>query len=193
MTLRPMELRRLRKRLRSAGSRPAVGSSTMMSLGLASERLGDAEALLHAAGVGAEGFFARFPEIGLIEESVDHFFAFAGVGDSLHDGEVMKHVDGVHFRVHAEFLREVAEDLADGVFLLEDVEVVEPDFAFVGILERGDGAHERAFAGAVGAEQAEHVVADGERDVAEGFDAVGIGFGEAGDFQRHLGLLGSFV
>ena len=36
VVLEPMALRRFRKRLRSAGSRPAVGSSTMMSLGLAS-------------------------------------------------------------------------------------------------------------------------------------------------------------
>ena len=151
-------------------------------LGIGEKSLRDAEALLHAAGVGAESFFAGVPEIGLVEESVDDFFALAGVGDSLHNGEVVEHVHGVHFRVDAEFLGEIAEDLADGIFLFEDVEVVEPDFAFVGILQGGDGAHEGALAGAVGAEQAEHVVADGERDVFEGFDAVGIGFGEAGDF-----------
>ena len=36
VTSRPIDESRFRKRLRSAGSRPAVGSSTMMSRGLAS-------------------------------------------------------------------------------------------------------------------------------------------------------------
>ncbi len=47
----------------------------------------------------------------------------------------------------------------------------------VGVLEGGDGAHERALPGAVGAEETEHVVADVEGEVLERLYAVGVGLG----------------
>ena len=94
VTSRPMEESRFRKRLRSAGSRPAVGSSTMIRRGIGEQRLRDAEALLHAAGVGGERFLADIPEIGLLEQGFDHLLALAGGGDALQDGEVVQHVEG---------------------------------------------------------------------------------------------------
>ena len=47
-------------------------------LGIGEQRLGDAEALLHASGIGAERFLAGIPEIGLVEQRVDHRLSFAG-------------------------------------------------------------------------------------------------------------------
>ena len=55
----------------------------------------------------------------------------------------------------------------------------------VGLLERGDRAHERRLAGAVRAEQAEHAGGDLERDVVEGADAVGVRLGETIDDEVH--------
>jgi hypothetical protein len=40
--------------------------------------LWDSEALLYPSGVGAEGFLADIPEVGLLQERVDHFFALTG-------------------------------------------------------------------------------------------------------------------
>ena len=111
-------------------------------LGVGEQGLGDAEALLHAAGVGAEGLLAGGPEVGLVEQSVDHLVALGLVGDALHDGEVVEHVERGHLGVDAELLGQIAEDFADGVLVLEDVDAVERDGAGVGILEGGDGAHE---------------------------------------------------
>ena len=102
-------------------------------------------------------------------------------------GEVVEHVDGGHLRVDAELLRQIAEHLAHFVLLLEDVDAVERDGAGIGVLQGGDGAHEGALAGAVRAEQSEHVIADGEGDVLEGANAVGISLGEIGDGECHEG------
>jgi hypothetical protein len=146
-------------------------------LGIGEQGLRDAEALLHAAGVGAEGFLAGGPEIGLIQKSIDHLAALGLVGDALHDGEVVEHVEGRHLGVDTELLGKIAEDFADGVLVLEDVDSVERDGAGVGVLESGDRAHQRGFAGAVGAEEAKHFITDGEGEVLKCLDAVGVGLG----------------
>ena len=44
-------------------------------------------------------------------------------------------------------------------------------------------SHQGAFASAIGTEQPEHVVADAERDILQGFHPVWIGLGETGDGQ----------
>jgi hypothetical protein len=83
--------------------------------------------------------------------------------------------------VEAKVLRQVPEGLAHFVFLLHDVELAEVNAPFVGILQRGQDAHERRFAGAVRPEEAEHASLDRQGDIAEGADAVGIGLGEVVD------------
>ena len=75
MIFSPISLSRLWKRTRSSGSSPAVGSSTMISLGLPMQRLRDAEALLHAAGKRAERLIAGVPQIGLTEQRFDQRLA----------------------------------------------------------------------------------------------------------------------
>ena len=102
---------------------------------------------------------------------------------------MVEHVDGGHLRIDAEFLRQVAQDLANLVLLRQHVEAIQGDGSRVGILQRGDSAHERAFARAVRAEQPEHVVADGQGHIFERANAVGIGLGETGDGERHRNLL----
>ena len=156
--------------------------------GIAEQGLRDAEALLHAAGVGGERFLADVPEIGLLEQRFDHLLALACGGDALHDGEVVEHVERGHLGIDAELLRQIAEDAADLVFLAEDVDAVEVDGAGVGVLQGGDGAHQRALAGAVGTEKTEHVVADGEGKVLERLDAVRIGLGKTCNRECHCYL-----
>ena len=76
--------------------------------------------------------------------------------------EVVEQVDGRHLRVDAELLRQVAEQLAHLVLVAEHVDVAEARRARVGLLERGEGAHQGRLAGAVGPEQPEHAGPDGE-------------------------------
>ena len=51
-------------------------------------------------------------------------------------------------------------------------------------LQRGDGAHQRRLARAVGAEQAEHAARDRQADVVERHRAIGIGVRQIGDFEH---------
>ena len=98
---------------------------------------------------------------------------------------MVQHVDGGHLRIDAELLRQIAEDFAHLVLLLEHVDAVQINGSGIGILQRGDGAHQRALARAVRTEQAEHVIADGQREILERANAVRIGFGEIRNGQRH--------
>jgi hypothetical protein len=61
----------------------------------------------------------------------------------------------------------------------------EHDGAGVGLLQRGDGAHERRLAGTVRTEKAVHPAGDVEVDVVESADAVGIGLGDAANGEVH--------
>ena len=77
VTSRPIEDSRLRKRLRSAGieaggrliddDEPRVGEQS----------LGDTEPLLHSAGVRGECLLADVPQVGLLQQRVDHVLALA--------------------------------------------------------------------------------------------------------------------
>ena len=55
----------------------------------------------------------------------------------------------------------------------------EADAAFIRLLQRGQDAHQRGLAGAVGAEQAVHPRRNRERHVLQRLHAVGIGLGYA--------------
>ena len=152
----PSSLSRFRKRTRSAGSRPAVGSSTIISFGLPEQRHGDAEALPHAARVAAQLLLAHLPQVRLPEQRLDDLLARPALGDALEQREVIEQVLRAHLRIDAELLRQVAERLAHLVLLLQHVDVAEADAAVVRLLQRGEDAHQRGLAGAVGAEQAVH-------------------------------------
>ena len=82
-----------------------------------------------------------------------------------------------HLRIDAELLRQVAERLAHLILLLQHVDVAEVDAAAVRLLQRGQDAHQRGLAGAVGAEQAVHPRRNRERHVLQRLHAVGVGLG----------------
>jgi hypothetical protein len=93
-TFSPISASRLRKRLRSSGSRPAVGSSTMTSFGVAEQRLGDAEALAHAAGKAAELLLAHRPQVDLLQQALDHLATLLAIEVTLERGKVVEQVFG---------------------------------------------------------------------------------------------------
>ena len=61
-----------------------------------------------------------------------------------------------------EFLRQIAEPLAEFVLLAKAVDIAKPHAARVRSLERRHDAHQSRLAGAVGTEQAIHAVWDGQ-------------------------------
>src|SRR5688500_693310 len=88
-----------------------------------------------------------------------------------------------HVRILPELLRKVTERLAHAVLLAEHVDrlarwIAEVDRACVGLLQRGDRAHQRGLAGAVRAEQPEHPGWDRQRDVVERAHAAGVALRE---------------
>jgi hypothetical protein len=109
---------------------------------IADQRLGNAEALAHAAGVGAELALAHVPQVHLAQQRLDQFAPFALHGDALEHGEVFQHRLGRDLRIHAELLRQIAEQAAGGLLVGEQVHLVELDRARVRILQRGDRAHQ---------------------------------------------------
>ncbi len=79
--------------------------------------------------------------------------------------------------INAEVLGQIAEAFAEFLFLVKNIQRAEMNLAAVGFLKRGDGAHECGLAGAIGTEEAIHAAGDGEGDVIESADAVGVSFG----------------
>ncbi len=78
----------------------------------------------------------------------------------LHNGQMLQHVERGYLGIHPELLRQVAKNPANLVFLAEHVDAIEIDAARVGILQRGNGAHQRTLSRAVRPHQAEHAIAD---------------------------------
>ena len=107
-TLSPMPASRLRKRLRSSGSRPAVGSSTMISSGLPIS----AWAIPKRCRMPPEK-----PAIDLLRTAqrlvwlsrVSTTALRSLAGDALEDREVIEHRIGRDARIDAEILRQIAK------------------------------------------------------------------------------------
>jgi Asp/Glu/hydantoin racemase len=94
----------------------------MISCGIAEQRLGDAEALAHAAGERAEVLLAHVVEVGAAQQR-GHVSLRSRDCDALEDREVIEQRLGRDARIDAELLRQIAEDAADVVLLAEDVDV----------------------------------------------------------------------
>jgi hypothetical protein len=158
-------------------------------LGVADQRLGDAEALAHAPGEPAELLLAHRREVGALEERVDRGLARLRVREALQPREVVEHLGRGHLGIDAELLGKIAEEPAHAILVAQHVDVVEGRRSAIGLLQRGERAHEGRLARAVRAEEAEHPGRDGERHVVEGLDAIGIALREIADGKLHWGGL----
>src|SRR3546814_6115686 len=86
--------------------------TTLFRSRLSDQRLGDAEALAHAAGKRAELAVPHRPQVHLPQQRVHEFLALPAVDHALEDREVVQHRHRRDFRIHAEFLRQVAQPAA---------------------------------------------------------------------------------
>ena len=139
----------------------------MRSRGLPEEGLRDAEPLAHPAREAGDGVVAVGPQVGLCEERLDLLAPRGPVCQPLEPGEVVEEGERRDAGVDAEVLGQVSEapPVAHGVG--EHVGALERDRARVRRLERRERPHERALAGAVGAEQAEEAGPEGQRHVVQ--------------------------
>ena len=100
--------------------------------------------------------------------------------------EVIEQVLGAHLRIDAKLLRQVAERLAHFILLIQHVDARRAwTLPLSGSCKRGQDAHQRGLAGAVGAEQAVHPRRNREGHVLQRLHAVGIGLRYAADLQCH--------
>ena len=95
---------------------------------------------------------------------------------------------GVQVRVDPELLRQVAEDAAHGLLVLEDVDIAEARRSLVRLLQRRDGPHERGLARAVRTDQPEHARGDGQRDAIQRHHPVRIRLRDVLDAQFQVWL-----
>ncbi|KAG1088480.1 hypothetical protein G6F40_013492 [Rhizopus arrhizus] len=125
---------------------------------VAQQRLGNAEALAHAAGERAELALARIPQVHLLQQPIDHFAALRTLGQPLEYGEMLQQVQRADLWIHAKILRQVAQPAAHGVLVAQHVDRrfagdAERGRTTVGLLQGGQCAHQRGLARAVRADQ----------------------------------------
>src|SRR5262249_7955070 len=128
--------------------------------GITEQRLGDAEALAHAAGESLHRALAYVVQVGLLQQGRNLLAAGALWADVLQHGEMIEQVFGGYAGINAELLRQITEDAADRVRIAHHVDAVVEHLSGRWLLQRRDDAHQRGLAGPVRAEQAEHAAPD---------------------------------
>ena len=151
--------------------------------GLVDERRGEVEAALHAAGIAAD------PPVGVFGEADD----VEQVGDALLDllpGDVeeaglqAEQLSSGLEHVEADLLEGDADLVSDAAGVLDDVEAVDGGGAAGGPEQRGEDADGGGLAGAVLAEEAEHLaVGHVEIDAVDGVDVAEV-LGQATGLDR---------
>ena len=142
-----------------------MGSSKMTSSGCVDERVGDAEALLHAVRVVADLGVGALAQADDVEHLVDALLVDLAV-ERAHQAQVAARA---HVGVEGRHLDEAADvpqrlDLVAGHAVVDHRRV-----AARRVDEAADHADRRRLAGAVGPEKAEHVAAvDGEVEAVDG-------------------------
>ena len=167
----------------SAGVEAAGGFVEDQHRRVVDERFGQAEPLLHAAGEAVDEVVALVGEVEQLEHVADDGFA-AAARDLVGDGEEVQELPDLHAVVHAEVVGHVADAFADADRVARDAVAVDGAFAGGGAEQRGQEADGRAFAGAVGADEAEHLAgADLEIQVRHG-DEFAVDLGEVAEFDH---------
>ncbi len=170
--------------MRSSGIQAGSGFVDDDQLGFADQCLGDAEALAHATGKGAQLLLAHVPQVHLPQQRFDQLGTLAPGNDALEDGVVIEHRLDRDLGVDAEILGQVAQHPPGGLLVGQQVLFIQPDGARIGILQGGDGTHQRGLAGPVGAQQAEHAARNIQGNVVQCPDAIVVGLAQIANAQH---------
>ena len=121
MMFSPIALSRLWNLTRSSGSRPAVGSSTIMSRGFPSSAWAMPNPLLHAARKTSSGLRRCSYRFVCSSSALDGFVALACILDSLECRKVIEHILGRNLGIKPKLLWQIAQHSPNFIFLLEDI------------------------------------------------------------------------
>jgi hypothetical protein len=154
------------------------------------QRRGDRDLLLHATGVGAHGLVAAFPQAQLGEQPLRAGPDLAAA-QALQAAEVQQVLPGRQRPVHVAGAFQHRADLPHrGRTLPGHVVAVQPDRARRGQDQPAQHLDRGRLAGAVGAEQADHLPwRHAQRDVADGREqafAVPVALGQAGQLDGRM-------
>ena len=158
-------------------------------LGVADQCLGNAGAAKHTARVVAQSLLFLAHKTDRLNRRGDAGLALGLVLDALHDADVVEKFDDVKLGHELGALRQIAQRGAELVLVEIERLAVEKDFAIGCVHDGGDDAHERRFARAVAADQAENAIANGDVDAIQRlFLAAGVDFGDIFNFNIHGGF-----
>ena len=152
----PSSLSRPRISMRARGSRPLAGSSSSSTLGsCSSTRARPSRCVMPRERLVTQ-------RVALVAEvdQVEHFvadFAARGAFDAIGGGEELEVLDHLHVVVHAEEVGHVADQPADFLGMGVDRVAADAGLAPGRLQERGQDAHRRGLARAVGADEPEQV------------------------------------
>src|SRR4029079_2679984 len=102
------------------------------------------------------------------------FLPLLAISNSLENSKVLEQTLGTHIWVDAKFLRQIAQSLAHLLFLIQELDVAEPDCSRVGQLKCCDRSHKCGLACSVWTEQSEHSLRNRECDSVKRMNAVGV-------------------
>ncbi len=153
-----------------------MGSSTMSSWGSLRSAWAIPDALLHAAGKAAERTLAGLCQVDQLEQFVDAAGGSRSI-EPFYGCKVLKKLNRVQIGIDAEVLRQITENGTECIGGARDVDAVPEHAAFGGPGNRGQNAHQRGLAGAVGSQQAKHARFQFQTEVAQGDNALAISLG----------------
>src|SRR5579862_1197114 len=125
------------------------------------------------------------PQVHPVQHFVDDFLALPAVGDALEKGDLVEHLFRIHAWIYTEILGKIAQHPAHFVLGAKHVDTVKADRPGIRFLQRGDGAHQRRFAGAVWTQQPVKSHRNGEVDIIEGPYAALINLVQARNLKFH--------
>ena len=175
---------RLRKRTRSSGSSPAVGSSTISTRGSFSSACAMPTRWRMPPENPPSARWRASVRLTSSKQLVDAVTRGARL-EPLGGGDVVEELERRELRVDAEILRQVAERLAQRVGLLRQVDAVPQHAARARPRDGGEDAHERGLAGAVRAQEPGDPGRECERELRQRPAATGITLAERFDGELH--------
>ena len=119
------------------------------------QRLGQAEPLLHAARKAIDEIVALVGQVEQLQHIANDLLSSIA-GDLIRHGEEIQKLPDFHAVVNAEIVGHVADAAAHAERITRHTVAIDRAFATRGLEQRGQEADRGAFAGAVGADEAEH-------------------------------------
>ena len=83
-----------------------------------------------------------FVQIYSMQHRRNQFPPLPAVRDAFENGQVIEHALGGGARIHAKFLRQVAEDFSNLMRLRQHVQIAQRRSAFIRLLQRREDSHE---------------------------------------------------